>query len=232
MGFPHKCGKTPHGPPAGRASGSYCAKKCSHLTDCPSVSGLQRSCAMNQGHGQQYCEYKCKSDSDCPSSGSCQVNVASSICTYEHPAPRRRRSSPTPTRRRRRGSVAEEIAEQANALFNSDDDGVYFRITPLDLKAVDQEQTHTTTQSFVLLNKYAWGNDVIQLYVNGSRPGYIAKPHARENVACLYPCDGDSMDRHYSCHVRGCPCDASGNDDWCDHELRGEPHKPCAFKPD
>merc|ERR1712125_308826 len=56
-------------------------------------------------------------------------------------------------------------------------------------------------------------------------------PHAQEHVICTYPCDGDTLDRHYSCRVQGCPCDTSGQDDWCDHEFHGRPHKPCAFKP-
>jgi len=132
------------------------------------------------------------------------------------------RSSPTPT----------EIAEQANALFAKDDDGVIFRMVHPDLIAIDKDEITRTTMSFGRLNKYAWGDGIIQLFKDGARPALIAKPHANEHVKCQYPCDGSTIDRYDKCHVTGCPCDASGKDDWCDHELHGEKSKPCAFKRD
>jgi len=148
----------------------------------------------------------------------------------------RRRSSPT-SPRRRRSSWAYEIAKEANALFNSDHDGVMLRmLSPIDPKTpnnfapVDKQFYGPTSLSFVLLNKYAWNGTAYQLFKDGERPAIIAKPSAKRDVACMYPCDGDSLDRHYSCHVQGCPCHASGSGDWCDVKLSGKLHKPCAFK--
>jgi hypothetical protein len=143
--------------------------------------------------------------------------------------PRRRRSDP---RRRRSGPTSTEIAKQANALFAKDDDGVLFRMVHPDLSSIDKDVSGKTTVSFVRLNKYAWGDGKIQLFKDGSRPAVLAKPHANEHVKCQYPCDGDTLDRHYGCHVEGCPCAASGTDDWCDHALHGKPSRPCAFKSD
>merc|ERR1712232_485522 len=108
------------------------------------------------------------------------------------------------------GSSPEEIAEQANALFKSDDDGVFFRMVHSTLDAIDKDFSGPTTLSFSLLNKYSWDGHSIQLFHDGAAPAIMAKPHAHELVKCFYPCDGDSMNRHYSCHVTGCPCDASG----------------------
>jgi hypothetical protein len=138
--------------------------------------------------------------------------------------PRRRRSSP----RRRRSKV---IAKEANALFQSDSDGVLFRMVHPDLKALDQDKSSPTSMSWARLNKYAVYNNLVQLYKDGTRVAIMAKKHANEHVKCQYPCDGDTDGRHYNCHVQGCPCHASGNGEWCTHSLHGlGPHKACAFK--
>jgi len=96
--FPAKCGKTPTGPPAGLAEGSYCSTKCTYndASTCPSVSGTDAACTMNQGDGEAYCEYKCSQDVDCPSGAVCEKNIASSICTYVTPTPPSPPTPPTP----------------------------------------------------------------------------------------------------------------------------------------
>jgi len=139
-----------------------------------------------------------------------------------------------PRRRRSHGSTPTEIAKQANALFAKDDDGVLFRMVHEDLSSIDKDKSGNTTLSFVRLNKYAWGDGKIQLFKDGALPGIMGKPHANKHVKCQYPCDGDTEGRQafHDCHVKGCPCDAAGKDEWCDHKLTGKPHKPCAFKPD
>ena len=54
------------------------------------------------------------------------------------------------------GSSAEDIANQANALFAKSDDGVYFRAVKEDLSEIYEDKSSATTLSFSLLNKYAW----------------------------------------------------------------------------
>ena len=115
--------------------------------------------------------------------------------------------------------------------FRSDDDGVLFRMVHDSLNALDQDKSTTTATSFEVLNKYAWFNNLIQLFKEGKRVGIMAKPQAGQHVICQYPCDGDTNGRNYNCPVHGCPCEASGKEDWCDYSFRGlGPHKPCAFK--
>jgi len=101
-----------------------------------------------------------------------------------------------------------------------------------DLVAIDKDEITSTSLSFSRINNYAWGDGIIQLYKDGTRPAIIAKPHANEHVKCQFPCDGNTDGRHYKCEVQGCPCHGSGEDDWCDHKLGGTKSKPCAFKGD
>ena len=77
---------------------------------------------------------------------------------------------------------AKDIAEQANALFAKEDDGVYFRMVKADLVAIDQDKSSETTMSFSLLNKIAWLNNIIQLFGGGNTPAIIAKPDASKLV--------------------------------------------------
>jgi len=125
-----------------------------------------------------------------------------------------------------------DIAEQANAGYNQEHNGLYLRMVHPDLTALDEDGLKSHMISWVVLNKYAVGENVVQLYKNGGRPAILAKPHAHKHVKCQFPCDGDSDGRHYACRVPGCPCDTSGQDDWCDHAFSGAEHKPCAFKGD
>ena len=84
--FPAMCGKTEHGKPIGKATGSYCATRCNATELCPKVKGTNATCSMTQQHSQHYCEYHCAEDIDCPSrgniKGSCQLNILNKICTY------------------------------------------------------------------------------------------------------------------------------------------------------
>jgi len=84
--FPAMCGKTEHGKPIGKATGSYCATRCNAKQLCPEVTGTNATCSMTQQHAQHYCEYHCAKDIDCPSvgniKGSCQLNIVNKICTY------------------------------------------------------------------------------------------------------------------------------------------------------
>jgi len=124
------------------------------------------------------------------------------------------------------------IANQVNAAFNQEHNGLYLRMVHPDLSALDEDGLASHMISWVILNKYAIGENLIQLYKNGGRPAILAMPRAHKHVKCQYPCDGDTDDRHYACTVPGCPCDTGGQDDWCDHAFSGTAHKPCAFKGD
>ena len=45
--FPAKCGKTEHGKPIGKATGSYCATRCNATELCPKVNGTNATCSMS-----------------------------------------------------------------------------------------------------------------------------------------------------------------------------------------
>lgn len=94
---------------------------------------------------------------------------------------------------------AENVVEQANALFDSEEQGVMVRMPdaygPIPW-TVHGEHHKTKFRagklSFGIVNKFAWSSKLNKttLYTRFDSQGILAHPEAIKFVKCAYPCDG------------------------------------------